>query len=88
MIEGSHFSWQVLLRFLAQRGLVVLAKSVTKERIAQNFNIFDFSLSSEDMAVLKGLDKNLRLCVPKIEVDGVMIVRDAGHPEFPFNADF
>ena len=48
---------QVILRWLMQRGVVALAKSVHKERMAENFHIFDFSLSEEDMAVIASLDK-------------------------------
>jgi diketogulonate reductase-like aldo/keto reductase len=47
---------QVILRWLTQRGVVVIPKSVRKERIVENFNIFDFELSSEDMAVIVSLD--------------------------------
>ena len=47
---------QVILRWLTQRGVVVIPKSVRKERIVENFNIFDFELSSEDMDAIKALD--------------------------------
>lgn len=47
---------QVILRWLTQRGIVVIPKSVRKERIKENFNIFDFSLSEEDMNAIKELD--------------------------------
>jgi 2,5-diketo-D-gluconate reductase A len=47
---------QVILRWLAQRGVVVIPKSVRKERIVENFNIFDFELSAEDMDAIKALD--------------------------------
>jgi len=47
---------QVILRWLTQRGVVVISKSVRKERIAENFSIFDFELSSEDMDAIKALD--------------------------------
>lgn len=48
---------QVILRWLIQRGVVALAKSVHKERMAENFNIFDFSLSDEDMATIATIDR-------------------------------
>ncbi|MED4169742.1 aldo/keto reductase [Priestia megaterium] len=47
---------QVILRWLTQRGVVVIPKSVRKERIVENFNIFDFELSQEDMEKIATLD--------------------------------
>jgi len=47
---------QVILRWLTQRGVVVLSKSVRKERIIENFNIFDFELNPEDMDAIVALD--------------------------------
>ena len=47
---------QVILRWLTQRGVVVIPKSVRKERIIENFNIFDFELSSEDKDAIVTLD--------------------------------
>ncbi|WP_077152921.1 aldo/keto reductase [Bacteroides bouchesdurhonensis] len=47
---------QVILRWLNQRNVVVIPKSVRKERMAENLNIFDFSLSSEEMAAIARLD--------------------------------
>jgi len=47
---------QVILRWLTQRPVVAIPKSVRKERIEENFNIFDFQLSPEDMAAIATLD--------------------------------
>ncbi len=49
---------QVVLRWLTQRGVVAIPKSVRPERIAENFNIFDFELSQEDLKVISTLDQN------------------------------
>lgn len=48
---------QVILRWLIQRNVVVLAKSVKKERMIQNIDVFDFELSDEDMKRISQLDK-------------------------------
>ena len=47
---------QIVLRWLIQRGVVVIPKSVRKERMIENFNIFDFELSPEDMDAIVSLD--------------------------------
>lgn len=47
---------QVVLRWLTQRGVVAIPKSVRKERMEENFNIFDFELSAEEMETIKTLD--------------------------------
>lgn len=47
---------QVVLRWLTQRGVVAIPKSVRKERMAENFTIFDFELQPEDMAAIASLD--------------------------------
>lgn len=49
---------QVILRWVTQRGVVAIPKSVRKERMEENINIFDFELSSEDMEAIKALDTN------------------------------
>lgn len=49
---------QVTLRWLTQRGVIAIPKSVRKERMEENINIFDFELSSEEMQAIKTLDTN------------------------------
>lgn len=48
---------QVILRWLVQRGIVPLAKTVRKERMLENIDIFDFVLTEEDMKKISDLDK-------------------------------
>ena len=49
---------QVILRWEIQRGIVVIPKSTHIERMRENFDVFDFALSEEDMATMAALDKN------------------------------
>jgi diketogulonate reductase-like aldo/keto reductase len=47
---------QVVLRWLIQRDVVALSKTVRKERMIENFNIFDFELNQKDVELIKTLD--------------------------------
>lgn len=57
-IGGKHGKTvaQVVLRWLTQRGVVAIPKSARKERMAENFNVFDFELSADDLAAIATLD--------------------------------
>ena len=58
---GGHYgktAAQTALRFLVQSGVAVIPKSVKKERMKENFNVFDFSLSEDEMHQIEALDKN------------------------------
>lgn len=50
---------QLILRWLIQRGVVVIPKSVHRERIIENFNVFNFELSHEDMEAIVTLDRKV-----------------------------
>lgn len=52
---------QVILRWLTQRGIVVIPKSIRKERMLENFTIFDFELSEADFQLIQTLDTKASL---------------------------
>lgn len=52
---------QVIIRWHLQRNVIVIPKSAHKERIIQNFDVFDFELSTEEMKAINALDKNARV---------------------------
>ncbi len=52
---------QISLRWLIQRGVAVIPKSVTPKRIVQNFEIFDFELTIEEMNIIEGLNQDRQL---------------------------
>ncbi|XP_069048145.1 aldo-keto reductase family 1 member D1 isoform X1 [Lepisosteus oculatus] len=70
---------QVALRFNVQRGVVVIPKSFSPQRIKDNFQIFDFSLTEEEMKAIEGLNKNVRF---------VELLMWSDHPEYPFHDDY
>lgn len=51
-------SGQVILRWLLQRGIIVIPKTVHRERMDENLNVFDFELDDEDMQAIAELDRN------------------------------
>ncbi len=52
---------QVTLRWLIQRGVAVIPKSVTRKRIIENFDVFDFELTHKEMAIIEALNKDRHL---------------------------
>jgi alcohol dehydrogenase (NADP+) len=79
---------QIAIRFQVQRGVAVIPKSVTPSRIKSNADVFDFTLSEEDLTKLAGYDRGWRCCVPCITVNGESVPRDAKHPLFPFHIEY
>ncbi|XP_064101165.1 aldo-keto reductase family 1 member A1-like [Macrobrachium nipponense] len=73
---------QILIRFLIQLGIVVIPKSTKPERIRQNFQVFDFKLSPEDMSALDSLDKGEsgRIFIFEDVLKGI-----SKHPEYTFH---
>ncbi|XP_050825296.1 aldo-keto reductase family 1 member C1-like isoform X2 [Gopherus flavomarginatus] len=69
----------VALRYQLQRGVVVLAKSFTRKHIEDNFKVFDFQLTEEDMKAIDSLNQNLRYDPCQEFLD---------HPEYPFADDY
>lgn len=70
---------QVVLRFNVQRGVVVIPKSFSPKRIKENFEIFDFSLTDDEMKAIEGLNKNIRF---------VELLMWSDHPEYPFHEEY
>ncbi|KAL4712278.1 hypothetical protein ACJJTC_004040 [Scirpophaga incertulas] len=66
---------QILLRYLLDRQIVVIPRSTNNERIRQNINIFDFSLTTGEVAELSSFNTNYRLRTP---------AKWYTHPHFPF----
>ena len=57
-VKYNKTAAQVALRWLTQRGVVAIPKSSHKERMAQNFDIFNFTLSDGDMAQIAQLNQH------------------------------
>lgn len=69
-------SAQVVLRYLVQNGVVPIPKSTSRQHLTQNLELFDFELSSDDVAILDELNTNQRM---------VGFNRLKGHKYYPFN---
>lgn len=72
-------SAQVLIRFQIDRGVVVIPKSVTKERIVDNMNVFDFKLTADEIKELESFDRGFRFCV---------LEWIKGHKNYPFSVEY
>ena len=69
---------QILLRFHIERGVIVIPKTVTKSRLVENANVFDFALTPDELASLESLENGRRLVEPKL---------CSGSKYYPFNED-
>ncbi|XP_036216517.1 aldo-keto reductase family 1 member B1 isoform X2 [Bactrocera oleae] len=70
---------QILIRYQLQRGNIVIPKSVNKNRIASNFDVFNFELTADDIATINSFNCNGRF---------VPLDNDADHELYPFNDEF
>jgi len=71
---------QILIKWAVQRGLVVIPKSVRKERIATNIQVWDFELTKEEVNELVALNRNDRTCY--IKIGGC-----DSHKDYPFKEE-
>ena len=69
---------QVALRYLLQRGVVLIPKSAHKERMEQNMDIFNFSLTEEDMAIIRKLDTKQSLFFSHYDPQTVEFITSLG----------
>ncbi|CAL8072351.1 unnamed protein product [Orchesella dallaii] len=69
----------VILRWILQRGLIAIPKSVTQQRIAENIDILDFTLADSEMKEIDALNRNIRICSNDIF---------RSHKDYPFNDEY
>ncbi|XP_077325228.1 aldo-keto reductase family 1 member C1-like isoform X2 [Lithobates pipiens] len=72
-------SANIAIRYQIQRGVVTIIKSYNPDRIKENFKVFDFELTPEDMKTLDGMNRNLRYVDIKLFYD---------HPEYPLHDEY
>nr|XP_033808200.1 aldo-keto reductase family 1 member C1 homolog isoform X2 [Geotrypetes seraphini] len=70
---------QVSIRYTIQRGIVAIVKSITSKHIEENFKVFDFQLTEEDMKQIDGINKNLRYW---------SFEQFSEHPQYPFHDEY
>ncbi|XP_036044042.1 aldo-keto reductase family 1 member C21-like isoform X2 [Onychomys torridus] len=69
----------IALRYQLQRGIVALNSTLNEKRVKENIKVFEFQLSTEDMKVLDGLNRNLRY---------INVSQFAGHSNYPFSDEY
>ena len=57
LLKSTGTPAQILLRFLTQKDIIVIPRSTNPEHIRENFDLFDFELTADEMAQLSALDK-------------------------------
>ncbi|KAK4878498.1 hypothetical protein RN001_011004 [Aquatica leii] len=70
---------QIILRYLINLGITVIPKTVTKKRMIENLNVFDFDLEGEETDYIDSLNKNVRICSFSSFED---------HKYFPFHLEY
>ncbi|XP_054161807.1 aldo-keto reductase family 1 member B1-like [Oppia nitens] len=70
---------QVLLRWLIQRDIIIIPKTTKQERLIENFNVFDFQLTDDEMKAIFKLNKNKRIFAKS---------ESSNNREYPFNIEF
>jgi len=69
---------QIILRWAIERETVVIPKSIKRHRLEENFNIFDFKLSSDEMKAINSLNENMRL---------LGLPHDSENRDYPFHGE-
>jgi len=78
--EHSRTVAQVILRWLTQRGVVAIPKSVRRARMEENFQVFDVELTAEDMGAIAGLDSGTSSFFDHRDPDMVKLLSEAQRP--------
>ena len=63
---------QVMLRWLLQRGICVIPKTVHRERMAENLDVFGFALDADDMAKIRALDRGKSTIYDEMDPDSAL----------------
>ncbi|XP_069679271.1 aldo-keto reductase family 1 member B1-like isoform X1 [Periplaneta americana] len=70
---------QVVLRYLTQHGVIPIPKSENKQHLEENYNIFDFELTEDEMHYISTFNRNIRICT---------FIEARDHKDYPFHIEF